>query len=310
MFKKTILAGSVVAALGSGLAQAQAPTPAEPASPHTITGNVGLYSQYIFRGLTQTERDPALQGGFDYSHSSGFYVGTWASNISWLKENFSVPGANAGTYGQGGSLEWDFYGGWKWGFAPDFTLDLGTLYYWYPGKINPPAEAFANSFGTSVPKADTWEVYAGLSWKWLSGKFSYAVKKEVFGNREADGTWYLDLSANVPLGDFWKEATGLTVIAHWGYQKYRGTDPRNAAFAPAYGGATPDNDEIFSYKDWKLGLSYALPKDFTVGGFYTKVYGYNKLGYGGVGDCVAGVCGVYPRDIAKDQFVVYLQKTF
>ena len=57
-------------------------------------------------------------------------------------------------------------------------------------------------------------------------------------------------------------------------------------------------------------MSYTLPKDFTVGGFYTKVYGYNKLGYSGVGDCVAGVCGVYPRDIAKDQFVIYVQKTF
>src|SRR5262245_24510431 len=102
MFKKTLLAGSVAAALGSGLAYAQAP--AAPASTHTITGNAGLYSQYIFRGLTQTDRDPAVQGGFDYSHSSGFYLGTWASNISWLKENFSVPGANAGTYGEGGSL--------------------------------------------------------------------------------------------------------------------------------------------------------------------------------------------------------------
>lgn len=309
MLKKTILAGAAAAALGSGLALAQ--QPAAPASPHTLTGNVGLYSQYIFRGLTQTDRHPALQGGFDYSHSSGFYVGTWASNISWLKENFSVPGASAGTYGQGGSLEWDFYGGYKWGFAPDFTLDLGTLYYWYPGKINPPAQAFAAGFGTSAPKADTWELYAGLSWKWLSAKASYAVKDEVFANQDADGTWYLDLSANVPLGDFAKGLTGWTFMAHWGYQKYRGTDPRNAFFAPVYGGATPNNDELFSYKDWKVGLSYALPKDFTIGAFYTKVYDYNKLGYGGVNDCRApGFCGVYPRDIAKDQFAVYIQKTF
>src|SRR5262245_949117 len=194
MLKKTIVAGAIAAALGSGLAQA-----AEPASPHTITGNVGLYSQYIFRGLTQTDRHPALQGGFDYSHSSGFYAGTWASNISWLKENFSLngaPGPNliAGTYQEGGSLEWDFYGGWKWGFAPGWTLDLGTLYYWYPGKTS----AFYNATITAAmapfafggaPKADTWEVYAGLSWKWLSAKFSYAVKDEVFGNLNADGTW-------------------------------------------------------------------------------------------------------------------------
>ena len=306
MFKKALLAGVIVAAGLPGLAAA-----AEPESPHTITGNVGLFSQYIFRGLTQTDRDPAIQGGFDYAHSSGFYAGTWASNISWLKENFSTPGVSMGTYSNGGSLEWDFYGGYKWGFAPDFTLDIGTLYYWYPGKTNQPAaQAFANAFGTSVPKADTWEVYAGLSWKWLSAKYSYAVKDEVFANRDARGTWYLDLSASVPLGDFVKPMTGFTLFGHWGYQKYNGTDPRNAGFAAAYGGATPDNDEIFSYKDWKLGLSYTLPKDFTVGAFYTKVYDYNKLGYGGVNDCVAGVCGVYPRNIAKDQFTVYVQKTF
>ena len=70
MLKKTILASVAAAAFGSGLALAQ--QPAAPTSPHTITGNVGLYSQYIFRGLTQTDRDPAIQGGFDYSHSSGF----------------------------------------------------------------------------------------------------------------------------------------------------------------------------------------------------------------------------------------------
>ena len=73
MFKKTAIAGLVAAAFGSGLAQAQQPQ--APASPHTLTGNVGFFSQYIFRGLTQTNREPALQGGFDYSHSSGLYAG-------------------------------------------------------------------------------------------------------------------------------------------------------------------------------------------------------------------------------------------
>ena len=50
----------------------------------TFTGNVGLFSQYVFRGISQTNEKPALQGGFDLGHKSGFYVGTWASNISWL----------------------------------------------------------------------------------------------------------------------------------------------------------------------------------------------------------------------------------
>ncbi|HKA43156.1 MAG TPA: TorF family putative porin [Burkholderiales bacterium] len=294
MFKKTILVGTVAVALGSGLTQAQQP-PAAPASPHTLTGNVGFFSQYIFRGLTQTDRKPAVQGGFDYSHASGFYAGTWGSNISWLRDN--------GTYSGGGSLEWDFYGGYKWGFAPDWTLDLGTLYYWYPGTEN----TLGNPLNV---KADTWEIYGGLSWKWLSAKYSYAVSNKVFGTRDADGTWYLDLSATVPLGDYWKDATGFSIIGHWGYQKYSGTDPRN----PTVTAISPvrfDNDTLFSYKDWKLGLSYALPKDFTIGAYYTKAYGTNAVGYGTPAQCLrAGVCGVYPHELGKGTGTVYVQKTF
>src|SRR3954454_15489537 len=118
MFKKTVIAGALAAAVAPTTALA-ADSPPE----KTLTGNVGLYSQYIFRGLTQTNRDPAIQGGFDYAHKSGLYAGTWASNISWLKDG--QPPA----YRSGGSLEWDFYGGWKPTFG-DFTFDIGTLYYY------------------------------------------------------------------------------------------------------------------------------------------------------------------------------------
>ena len=115
MFKKAIISGLITTAFAAGTALAQTPAapaaPAAPASDHTFTGNVGLFSQYIFRGLTQTDRQPAIQGGFDYSHSSGFYLGTWASNISWLKENFSTPPATiTGQYASGGSVEIDKIG--------------------------------------------------------------------------------------------------------------------------------------------------------------------------------------------------------
>jgi len=314
MLKKTLAAGAVAAAFGCGLAQAQQPAaPAAPASPHTFTGNVGIFSQYIFRGLTQTDGDPAVQGGFDYSHSSGFYLGTWASNISWLKENASLPttpAVNIGTYGEGGSMEWDFYGGYKWGFAPDWTLDLGTLYYYYPGKINPVIAAANAPF--NVPKADTWEIYGGVSWKWLSAKVSYSVDDKTFGVADTSGTYYVDLSANVPLGDFAKEMNGWTLMLHYGYQKYTGTDPRNVFFSgPGFAyRTTPDNDELYSYQDWKIGLSYALPKDFVIGAYYTDTSSLNKLGYGGIGDCVAANCGPFPKNIGKGTGTIYLQKTF
>jgi uncharacterized protein (TIGR02001 family) len=311
MFRKTVVAGLAAAALAPGLVTAAEPAP--PTPEHNFTGNFGLYSQYIFRGLTQTDRKPAVQGGFDYAHSSGFYLGTWGSNISWLKENASVAPAgtliSGGTYSQGGSAEIDFYGGYKATFG-DFGADLGTLYYWYPGKIQPAFSLLPAPFN-DVPKADTWEVYAAGSWKWLSAKFSYSVKDDTVGVRDSSGTWYFDFSANVPLGDFAKELTGFTLLAHWGMQKYNGTDPRNVGFAAGYGGATPDNDEIYSYKDWKVGLSYALPKDFTIGAYYSKAYDTNTLGYGGVFDAgPGGLPGPFPRAIGKGTGTVYIQKTF
>ena len=123
-------------------------------------------------------------------------------------------------------------------------------------------------------------------------KYSYSVMDHTFGTLNSKGTGYLDLSANVPLGDFAKGLDGLTLNLHWGYQKYKGTDPRNVLLAGAYGGATPSNDTILSYKDVKVGLTYALPKDFSVGAFWSKAFSENKLGYGGVSD-VAGPPGFF-----------------
>lgn len=166
-------------------------------SPHSFTANVGLYSQYIFRGMTQTGEDPALQGGFDYSHSSGLYAGVWGSNISWLTDWNAYKSS---------SLELDAYAGFRNSIGKtDFTYDVGVLQYYYPGSRNP-----------GVTNANTTEVYAALGWKWLSAKYSYALT-DTFGVPNSDGSNYLDLSASVPIGE-----TGLTAGAHWGQAKFEG----------------------------------------------------------------------------------------
>lgn len=261
MFKKTLVAAAVAATtLVPGIA-----TAAE-TSPHTLTGNVGLFTQYIFRGLTQTDKEAALQGGFDYAHSSGFYLGTWGSNISWLRD--------FGTYNGGGSLELDLYGGLKGTFGKtDFGYDVGLLQYWYPGSVTPGAN-----------KADTLEVYGALTWKWLSAKLSYAISDKVFGVANADGTYYLDLSANIPL------AEKFALQLHYGDQKFTGN---TGAF---------DNDANASYKDWKIGATYSLPKDFTVGAFYTDT------------DMSAAQTAFYTtptgRFVGKEGFTIFIQKTF
>jgi uncharacterized protein (TIGR02001 family) len=89
----------------------------------TITGNVALATDYAYRGISQTSQNPAIQGGFDAAFgSSGFYVGTWASNVAF-----------------GGSLELDAYAGWKTTVGP-VGLDVGVLGYFYPGASDDAAE--------------------------------------------------------------------------------------------------------------------------------------------------------------------------
>jgi uncharacterized protein (TIGR02001 family) len=265
MQKQLIVAAAVASAFAAGISCAAE----EPKSDHTLTGNVGLFSQYIFRGLTQTDRDPAIQGGFDYSHASGIYLGTWASNISWLRD--------FGSYTNGGSMEWDFYGGYKGTFGKsDFGYDVGLLYYWYPGDAAPGLE-----------KANTLEVYGALSWKFLSAKYSYSLDDKTFGVTDSSGTWYLDLSVDYPITD------KFNVQAHWGKQKFKGNT------------LGVSNDSFASYEDWKIGVSYTLPKDFKVGAFYsdTDMNSTQKAFY--TTPASAG-----SRFIGKDTFTVYLQKTF
>lgn len=143
-------------------------------SPHTLTGNVGLYSDYVFRGVSQTAEDPAIQGGFDYAHASGFYLGTWASNV----ETSDLNGAN---------LEWDFYGGYS-ASAGDLGYNVGLLKYYYPGQ-------------NAGADFDTLELYGGVTYKGFGVKLSYNLD-DYFGAADSDGTLYWDISygANLPGG--------------------------------------------------------------------------------------------------------------
>ena len=270
MFKKTILAGLVASAFVPAFASAAD-------SPHTLTGNAGIYSQYIFRGLTQTNKDPAFQGGFDYSHSSGFYAGTWMSNISWLTDS---PGA---TGYSSSSLEMDFYGGYKGTITGDLGFDVGILQYYYPGTSG----TRATPFPVGIGKADTLEIYGALTWKWLSAKYSHSIGSKTFGVNNSDGTYYLDLSATFPVTD------KMNLIAHYGIQKFTGSTA----------GVVGDNNANASYKDWKLGATYTLPKDFTIGGYFTgtDMTSQQKAFYTNASD---------NRMIGKDTFTVFVAKTF
>ena len=192
MHKTVKLASLLSALVVPALAQAQSKAPA---SPHTVTGNVTLASEYIFRGIGQTNRKPAIQGGIDYAHSSGLYAGLWASNISILSDN---------TAGVSASIEADFYGGYK-GSVKDVSYDIGALQYYYPGTF--PTDGYT--------KPDTLELYGQLGWKWFTLKYSHAVSN-TFGFTDSKASHYIDLTGNYELG------RGITLNAHVGHQKIKG----------------------------------------------------------------------------------------
>ena len=183
--RKSILSLAVAAAvLVPGLAAAQA------TAPSPLTGNATLLTDYRFRGISQTFGKPAFQGGFDYAHASGFYLGNWNSNVS----------SNAGY--PGGNLEMDFYGGYKRAFG-DYGIDAGLLYYYYPGTD-------AGRLGASNPHSNktnsgtvyNTEAYLAGSWKWITLKWSHALS-DYFQTPDTKGTNYLDLSAAYDVGGGW-----------------------------------------------------------------------------------------------------------
>jgi uncharacterized protein (TIGR02001 family) len=229
---------------------------AAPAPDLTVAYNVGLYSQYIFRGLTQTNRKPALQGGVDLTHSSGFYLGAWASNISWLTDKSGVtPNASSPSYyTSGGSLEIDLYGGYRHtfeGIGSGLGIDIGALQYWYPGKLD----------SANYADANTTELYGALSYGWLQAKYSQVVSDEAWGygkvgtsGNKADGTYYAELNATIPVGELigGDVLKGVTVLAHYARQDFDGTA-----------------NEVASYNDWKLGLQKSFDSGVNVGAYYT-----------------------------------------
>lgn len=231
--QKMLSTAAVMGAMTACAALAQTPaapaTPAPPPPEHTFTANVALYSQYIFRGLTQTDRRPAIQGGFDYSHASGFYAGLWGSNISWISD-FN-PGVSA-------SLELDTYLGYKNNITDDIGYDVGYLRYNYPGNYH------------GVTKADTDELYGALSWKWITAKYSHSVGDKTFGVANSRNTYYADLTAAVPL------PSDLTLTLHVGRQKYKGS-------------IDGVSNNALSYTDWKVELAWAFAKDWSAGAGYT-----------------------------------------
>ena len=237
--KVLLLAGLTGLTLGAGVARADDPPE------HAFTGKAALYSEYEYRGISQTSEKPAVQLNLDYAHRSGLYVGTFLSNIKWLKD-----AAEVGGFSTKAKIEWDIYAGYKFEVAKDWTLDVGYLRYEYPQS-----KEFS-------PKPNTDEIYVGVSYGPATLKYSYSIN-DTFGVPNSKGSDYLELAVNYPV---WDKVTLNGIIGHQSYKNNNSLaytvfkigatyDFGGGLNAGAYYKDTDAESALYTYKgkDWGKG---------------------------------------------------------
>jgi uncharacterized protein (TIGR02001 family) len=202
--------------LGSALAEETDP---DPFALENFSATAAIASDYPFRGISQTEEDPAVQASFDYAHPMGLYLGVWGSNVD---ESISE-----------GNVELDLYGGYTKEIIPNLTYDLSVIYYWYPGD-------------NRDPEVDFWEGHAGLAYAFASVPLEpvlgmgYSYSPDFYGE-DGDGHFLngtLDLS--LPLGF----GLGLEL----GYQDVEGDKLTG-------NNQGEDGKDGFDYYFWRIGLA-------------------------------------------------------
>jgi hypothetical protein len=244
--KFRLLAG--IACLAAVTTAAPAMAQEEAPSAITVSGSAAIVSDYRFRGVSQSDKNLAVQGGITVSHESGIYVGTWGSNL-----------AGWGTFG-GANMELDLVAGFKAPIGEGATIDIGATWYMYPSGFNNTdfVETYAKLSGTAGPVA-------------LTAGVAYAPKQEALGAWFADGAAAFDGVYTDP-GDkndnlyVWADAaagipdTGLTLKGHVGYSW------GNDGLGPFATSVAPTGE----YMDWLVGADYVIPgTPLTLGVAYT-----------------------------------------
>ena len=150
-----------------------------------VTGTITAVSDYDFRGISLSAKDPALQGSIDWASEGGFYLGAWASNIDY-GDDFD------------GNIELDWYGGYAGETAGGLGWDVGLVYYTYPDS-----SGSNKKFGIRAYP----ELYVGLSYKFFEIKQWYTNS---YSGYHDDG-WYTEGNLNFEL------PANFTASAHLGY---------------------------------------------------------------------------------------------
>lgn len=240
MFKYLALAALVSPAAAHAQSVAE-PAPADAPSV-SVSGSVSLASDYRFRGVSQSDREIALQGGLTVAHDSGFYVGAWGSNL-----------AGWGTFG-GANLELDLIAGFKTQLADSATLDVGATWYMYPGGPDETdfVEPYAKLTGIAGPATLT----AGVAYapgQQALGRWYRSGPEAVVGLYSDPGdkedNLYLWGDAALAIG-----GTPFTAKAHLGHSNGNdGLGPNATSLSPTG-----------RYWDWSLGVDAGW-KNLTLG---------------------------------------------
>ncbi|MFW6278513.1 MAG: TorF family putative porin [Halorhodospira sp.] len=197
-----------------------APTQAEElGAGWSLSSNVAITSNYVFRGISESDEDPAVQGGFDLGHESGAYVGTWASSLRYDEPADSQPAA-----------ELDAYGGYEFALTADAWADIGLTYYGYPNASD----------------SNTTELYAGVgtSLGEVEGDLYIHGSDDYFGTDESSA--YTETNWTVPFG------TAFYGSAHLGYlaiDSDTDMDGADAAVGVGYDHGSLDLSLVASYLD-------------------------------------------------------------
>lgn len=184
----------------------------------TFSGNVSYTSDYVWRGISQTNRNWALQGGFDYAAPIGLYVGTWASNVSF-----------------GGGIEMDFYGGFANELEMGLSYDVGANYYAYPKSMDETELNFYEIYGSlgyTLPLP--LEPALGVG---------YAYSPDFFG--EDGRSHYVNGSLGLTL------PAGFSLAGEIGYLNVKGDKTTGD-------GAGLDGDDGFKYVHYRVGAGYSI----------------------------------------------------
>lgn len=209
--KKLLLALFAIAGITSAHAQ--------------VTGNLGLATDYRFRGISQTQNGPAIQGGIDYTHSSGLYIGNWNSNVS------------SQAYRNGSAIESDLYAGFKKDIYKGLTIDVGSYNYFYPNA--------SQQSGTSY---NTQELFAGLGYGPVAVKYSRSTSN-YFGVSNSAGTQYYQADVKQSFAPVTAKLKDLSFVAHYGRTAV--ANHGNASYNDINVGA------VYTLpKAWDLGVRY------------------------------------------------------